>query len=66
MRACPAQAEVWRFLPAPGETLPAFPSGGIAPQSDARVVAGARSVGRARLIPGNELSHFVYIQSAAH
>jgi hypothetical protein len=50
----------------PGETLPAFPQGGIALQSDASVVTGAKSIGRARLIPGADLSHFACINSAVH
>ncbi|MGA8594230.1 MAG: hypothetical protein WB676_05745 [Bryobacteraceae bacterium] len=50
----------------PGESLPAFPPGGIALMSDPSVVPGAQSIGRADLIPGNDLSHFAYVNTTVH
>ena len=50
----------------PGESLPAFPPGGIAPMSDPSAVPRAQSIGPADLIPGNDLSHFAYVKTTVH
>jgi hypothetical protein len=50
----------------PGETLPDFPPNGIEPGSDASVIPGAQVVERAELVPGNDLSHFAYVNTTVH
>jgi DNA-binding winged helix-turn-helix (wHTH) protein/Tol biopolymer transport system component len=50
----------------PGETLPAFPPGGIPPRSEAGVLPGARSVNRAGFIPGADPDAFIYVQDSVH
>jgi hypothetical protein len=45
----------------PGESLPKFPPRGIRAFADTTVVPGSQSVNRAELVPGNDLSHFVYV-----
>lgn len=47
----------------PGETLPDFPPNGIEPGSDANVIPGAQAIERAALVPGNDLSHFAYVNT---
>jgi DNA-binding winged helix-turn-helix (wHTH) protein len=49
-----------------GEALPPLPPGGIAPLADASVVPGARSLGRADLVPGADADHFAYVKMSAH
>jgi DNA-binding winged helix-turn-helix (wHTH) protein len=50
----------------PGETLPELPAQGIAPFDQPSVVPGARSVSRAELVPGKDLSHFAYVKTTPH
>jgi DNA-binding winged helix-turn-helix (wHTH) protein/Tol biopolymer transport system component len=50
----------------PGETLPDFPAGGIAPRAEPSVVKGAKSVDRAELIPGKNPDHFAWINITVH
>jgi hypothetical protein len=50
----------------PAETLPEFPPGGIKPEAEPSVVPGSRSVNRAELVPGEDLSHFAYVKTIAH
>ncbi len=50
----------------PGETLPPFPPGGIPELAEASVVPGARSINRAMLIPGNDVSHYAYVNTTVH
>jgi WD40 repeat protein len=47
----------------PGESLPKFPPAGIRPFADPSVVPGSRSVNRAELVPGKDLSHFAYVNT---
>lgn len=49
-----------------GETLPDLPQGGIQPMADPRVVPGARSISRAELVPGGDLSRYVYVNTTVH
>ncbi|WP_433965875.1 winged helix-turn-helix domain-containing protein [Tunturiibacter gelidiferens] len=50
----------------PGESLPRFPPRGIRPFADPSVVPGSRSVNRAGLVPGSDLSHFAYVNTTVH
>ncbi len=50
----------------PGESLPAFPSGGIEPGAEPDVVPGSQSVNRALLVPGKDLSQFAYVNTTSH
>lgn len=50
----------------PGESLPLLPPGGIPPLAEPSVVKGAKSVLRANLVPGNDLEHFAYVNTAVH
>ncbi len=50
----------------PGESLPQFPAGGIEPLADASVIPGAQSVPRADLVPGEDVSHFAYVNTTVH
>jgi DNA-binding winged helix-turn-helix (wHTH) protein/Tol biopolymer transport system component len=50
----------------PGESLPAFPPGGIEPGAKEDVVPGSQSVNRALLVPGEDLSHFAYVNTTSH
>ncbi len=50
----------------PGESLPAFPPGGIKQMADASVMPGAESVPRAELVPGKDPSHYAYVNTTVH
>lgn len=50
----------------PGESLPDFPAGGVAPRAEPSVVKGAKSVDRAELIPGKDPDHFAWINITVH
>jgi hypothetical protein len=50
----------------PGENLPAFPPGGIRPLAEPSTVPGSRWVNRAELVPGEDPSHFAYVNTAVH
>ena len=50
----------------PGESLPAFPPGGIEPGASPDVMPGSQSVNRAQLVPGDDLSHFAYVNTTSH
>jgi WD40 repeat protein len=50
----------------PGETLPQFPPGGVPPFAEPGVIPGAQSIGREELIPGKDLSHYAYVNTAMH
>ena len=50
----------------PGETLPQFPPGGIQPFAEPSVIPGAQSIAREELIPGKDLSHYAYVNTAMH
>ncbi len=50
----------------PGETLPPFPPGGIRPLAEPSVVPGAQSLNRQELVPGQNPSHFAYVNTTAH
>ena len=50
----------------PGESLPELPQEGIQPMADPSVVVGARSLGRAELFPGRDISRYVYVKTTAH
>jgi DNA-binding winged helix-turn-helix (wHTH) protein/Tol biopolymer transport system component len=46
----------------PGESLPELPAGGIPPGA----LPGVRSLSRAELVPGADVSHYAYINTTAH
>jgi DNA-binding winged helix-turn-helix (wHTH) protein/Tol biopolymer transport system component len=50
----------------PGEDLPEFPPAGIQPLADASVMPGAQSISRAEIVPGMDLSHYAYVNTAMH
>jgi DNA-binding winged helix-turn-helix (wHTH) protein/Tol biopolymer transport system component len=50
----------------PGESLPAIPPGGIEPGAKEDVVPGSQSVNRALLVPGEDPSHFAYVNTTSH
>ena len=50
----------------PGESLPAIPPGGIEPGAKEDVIPGSQSVNRALLVPGEDLSHFAYVNTTSH
>jgi DNA-binding winged helix-turn-helix (wHTH) protein/Tol biopolymer transport system component len=50
----------------PGETLPDFPPGGIQPGAEPDIVPGSQSVNRGQLVPGEDPSHFAYVNTTAH
>jgi DNA-binding winged helix-turn-helix (wHTH) protein/Tol biopolymer transport system component len=50
----------------PGESLPAFPPGGIEPGSEPDAMPGSQSVNRAVLVPGKDLSQFAYVNTTSH
>ena len=50
----------------PGESLPAFPPEGIEPGAEPDVIPGSQSVNRALLVPGEDLSHFAYVNTTSH
>jgi DNA-binding winged helix-turn-helix (wHTH) protein/Tol biopolymer transport system component len=67
--AAPTQTSPGRSLAipvGPGESLPAFPRGGIEPGAEPEVMPGSQSVNRAELVPGKDLSHFAYVNTTAH
>ena len=51
----------------PGESLPDFPTGGIAPLADeSSKFPGAESVGRGAVVPGKDPAHYVWVNVAVH
>jgi DNA-binding winged helix-turn-helix (wHTH) protein/Tol biopolymer transport system component len=50
----------------PGETLPELPPGGIKPLAEPNVVPGTQSLDRAELVPGEDLSHYAYVNTTVH
>jgi DNA-binding winged helix-turn-helix (wHTH) protein/Tol biopolymer transport system component len=50
----------------PGEDLPEFPPGGIEPLAEPSVMAGAQPISRAEIVPGMDLSHYAYVNTAVH
>jgi DNA-binding winged helix-turn-helix (wHTH) protein/Tol biopolymer transport system component len=50
----------------PGETLTELPPGGIQPLAEPSIVPGAQSISRAELVPGKDLSHYAYVNTAVH
>jgi hypothetical protein len=50
----------------PGERLPAIPPGGVEPGAKEDVVPGSQSVNRALLVPGEDPSHFAYVNTTSH
>lgn len=50
----------------PGETLPKLPPGGIQPLAEPSIVPGAQSISRAELVPGKDLLHYAYVNTAVH
>jgi eukaryotic-like serine/threonine-protein kinase len=50
----------------PGESLPVLPPGGIPPQADPSVVEGSQLIPHSDLVPGNDLSHFAYVNTTVH
>jgi DNA-binding winged helix-turn-helix (wHTH) protein/Tol biopolymer transport system component len=49
-----------------GESLPAFPEGGIAPLAEPSVIAGAESVGRGEIVPGKDPAHYAWVNTTVH
>lgn len=50
----------------PGESLPAFPPGGIKRLAEPSAVPGSQLVNRAELVPGEDPSHFAYVNTTVH
>jgi DNA-binding winged helix-turn-helix (wHTH) protein/Tol biopolymer transport system component len=50
----------------PAESLPQFPPGGIKPLAEPNEVPGSQSINRADLVPGEDLSHFAYVNNTVH
>ena len=50
----------------PGESLPYFPAGGIAPLAEPGVVPGAQLVGRGELVPGQDPEHYAWVNTTIH
>lgn len=50
----------------PGENLPDFPPGGIAPFAESNVVPGAISVGREEPVPGKDPEHYAWVNTTVH
>jgi Tol biopolymer transport system component len=50
----------------PAESLPQFPPGGIKPLAGPNEVPGSQSINRADLVPGEDLSHFAYVNNTVH
>jgi DNA-binding winged helix-turn-helix (wHTH) protein/Tol biopolymer transport system component len=50
----------------PGESLAAIPTGGIKAGAEPDEVPGSQSVNRALLVPGQDLSHFAYVNTTSH
>ena len=50
----------------PDESLPELPSGGIPAMADASVVRGAKSVGRAGVVPGKDPDHYAWVNTTMH
>ena len=50
----------------PAETLPPLPPGGIEAFAQPSVVPGAQSINRAALVPGNDPSHYAYVNTTVH
>jgi DNA-binding winged helix-turn-helix (wHTH) protein/Tol biopolymer transport system component len=48
------------------ESLPEFPAGGILPMADASVVKGAESVGRGNIVPGEDSTHYAWVNTTSH
>lgn len=49
-----------------GESLPNFPAQGIATGAEASAMKGARSVGRAGIVPGRDPEHYVWVNNTVH
>jgi DNA-binding winged helix-turn-helix (wHTH) protein/Tol biopolymer transport system component len=50
----------------PGENLPDFPAGGIAPLAEPSVVPGAMSVSREDPLPGRDPEHYAWVNTTVH
>jgi DNA-binding winged helix-turn-helix (wHTH) protein/WD40 repeat protein len=50
----------------PGESLPELPPKGIPPLAEPNVVRGAQSLNRAELVPGEDVSHYAYVNTTVH
>ncbi len=50
----------------PGESLPELPPGGIQPLAQTSAVPGSKSIDRAELVPGQDLSHYAYVNTTVH
>ena len=50
----------------PGEDLPELPPGGIQPLAEPSAFPDARSINRAELVPGKDLSHYAYVNTTVH
>lgn len=50
----------------PGESLPDFPAGGIAPLAEPSMIPGAVSVAQGELIPGQDPGHYAWVNTTVH
>jgi DNA-binding winged helix-turn-helix (wHTH) protein/Tol biopolymer transport system component len=50
----------------PGETLPDFPPEGLPPGAQPDVVPGSVSVNREQLVPGEDPTHYAYVNTTSH
>ena len=65
----PSRTGAGRTLALPlgsGGSLPDLPAEGIPPLAEASVVRGARSVGRAGLVPGKDPDHYAWVNTTMH
>jgi hypothetical protein len=50
----------------PGETLPDLPPEGLSPGAQPEVVPGSVSVNREQLVPGEDPTHYAYVNTTSH
>ncbi len=65
----PTETSPGRSLAIPvgaGESLAALPPGGVEAGAEPDEVPGSQSVNRASLVPGEDLSHFAYVNTTSH
>jgi eukaryotic-like serine/threonine-protein kinase len=65
----PSRTSPGRSLAIPvdsGEILPALPPAGLPPDADASVVKGSQLILRSGFVPGNDPSHFAYVNTTVH
>jgi len=67
--AAASQTNPGRSLAIPvgdGDTLPEIPPKGLPPGAQADLVPGSVSVNREQLVPGDDLTHYAYVNTTSH